>query len=94
MIADEIKIIIDEDNAINDWFQYLKPYNLKVPTWLNIEWSQRDNQNLKEQITSFVKEHGSPFRVGYQFHKLFKADEMDPNSKPSAPLGGNKDLGY
>ena len=50
MIADEIKIIIDEDNAINDWFQYLKPYNLKVPTWLNIEWSQRDNQNLKEQI--------------------------------------------
>lgn len=94
MIADEIKIIIDGENAINDWFQYLKPHKLKVPTWLNIEWSQRDNQNLKEQITSFVKEHGSPFRVGYQFHKLFKADEMDPKSKPSAPLGGNKDLGY
>ncbi|MBE87448.1 MAG: radical SAM protein, partial [Verrucomicrobiales bacterium] len=64
------------------------------PIWLNIEWSLRDNKKIKEKITKFVKEHGFPYRVGYQFHKLFQADEMDTNSKPNVPLGGNLDLGY
>ena len=70
-LADELKIIVDCEGALREWHQYLMPMTLNAPVWLNIEWSQRTNQNLKEQITSFVKEHGFPFRVGYQFHKLF-----------------------
>lgn len=93
-LASELKIIVDEEDALEEWEKYLKPYKLKIPIWLNIEWSQRDNKTLKEKITTFIKEKGFPYRVGYQFHKLFKADEMDPNSKPNVPLGGNLGLGY
>ena len=93
-LANELKIIVDGEAALEEWKKYLKPYSLKIPIWLNIEWSLRDNKKLKEKITTFVKEHGFPYRVGYQFHKLFLADEMDGNSKPNAPLGGNLDLGY
>ena len=85
---------MDGEAALEEWKKYLKPYSLKVPIWVNIEWSLRDIKKLKEKITTFVKEHGFPYRVGYQFHKLFQADEMDGNSKPNVPLGGNLDLGY
>ena len=93
-LANELKIIVDGETALEEWKKYLKPYSLKIPIWLNIEWSLRDNKKLKEKITKFVKEQGFPYRVGYQFHKLFQADEMDDNSKPNVPLGGNLDLGY
>ena len=94
ILASELKIIVDGEEALEEWGKYLKPYELKIPIWLNIEWSLRDNKKIKEKITKFVKEHGFPYRVGYQFHKLFQADEMDANSKPNVPLGGNLDLGY
>lgn len=92
--ADEIKVIVDSESAIDEWYTYLSPYQLNAPIWLNIEWSQRENQKLKEQITEFIKVKGAPYRVGYQFHKLFKADELDENSMPPVPLGGKASLGY
>ena len=92
--ANEIKVIVDGEGAIDEWHAYLNAHQVQIPIWLNIEWSQRDNKKLKEQITNFIKSEGTPYRVGYQFHKLFKADEMDSNSMNPVPLGGDLNLGY
>ena len=62
--ADEIKVIVDSESAIDEWYTYLSPYKLNAPIWLNIEWSQRENRKLKEQITNFIKSEGTPYRVG------------------------------
>ena len=102
--ADEFKIIVEDEDSIDVWIKLLGEILEKnflnhltmsdQQVWLHPEWSQRDNPKVLNAISSAVKKMGSPFRAGYQLHKLYKVDSLDNRSKGLAPLGGNIKLGY
>ena len=87
-IADELKIIVETPDSITHWIEWIGEDMHADHVWLHPEWSQRNNPNVLNAIGEAVKTLGSPFRAGYQIHKLFKIDEQDPRSRPPVPLGG------
>jgi organic radical activating enzyme len=93
-LADELKLIVEDEQSIEKWIQELGDRIDKAPVWLHPEWSQHEDSGVLQSITSIVKNRGAPFRAGLQAHKFFKADLLDPNSSKPSPLGGNLDLGY
>ncbi|MDQ8206671.1 7-carboxy-7-deazaguanine synthase QueE [Coraliomargarita sp. SDUM461003] len=92
--ADEIKIIVESDNSIDRWNQAIHKFITTTHVWLHPEWSQRDDPSILRSITEWAKAHGSPFRPGYQLHKLYHADLLDSRSRSNVPLGGNQKLGF
>lgn len=92
--ASELKLIVEDEASIGKWETELGNAVEGRSVWLHPEWSQRANAKVLESITCWVKEHGSPYRVGYQVHKLYKADLLDPKSRKSVPLGGDESKGY
>ncbi len=90
--ANEFKIIVDMPSAIEEYRSLLALHS--SPVWLHPEWSQRDNSAVLNAITDWVKAHGTPYRAGWQLHKPYQADRLDPQSAASAPLGGNPDQGW
>ncbi len=70
-IADELKIIVDTEEALGFWLKALEGIFSTQHVWLHPEWSQRNNPHILDQITHTVKERGSPFRAGWQMHKLY-----------------------
>ena len=92
--ASELKLIIEEENSVARWLDYLGQLSPERPIWLHPEWSRRKDSRVLAAITRCVKEKGRPLRAGYQFHKLYHADELDPNARPPAPLGGDAAKGY
>jgi len=83
-----------------DWIT-LSPKNLALPIAENLSLADEFKiivedatsiQNWAKQIsvlssiTTWIKEQGSPFRAGFQIHKLYQADEKDNRSKPVAAL--------
>jgi organic radical activating enzyme len=99
-IAHEFKLIIDTEDAISEYTEYLlklDPNALNTtlrPVWLHPEWSQHSDSQRLDQITEWIKTHGAPYRAGWQIHKDYAADLKDPRSAAPAPLGGKPDLGY
>jgi organic radical activating enzyme len=87
--ADEIKLIVEDDSSIEWWLAKIPLIKEKKIVYLNPEWSKTKDQSVLNSITNFVKNNKN-FRVGYQLHKLFKADNLDENSKQEIPLGGKK----
>lgn len=56
--------------------------------WLHPEWSQRENPQVLDAITNFVTRCPA-WRAGWQMHKNYRADLLDPNAdKRLVPLGG------
>jgi organic radical activating enzyme len=92
--AHEIKLIVDSHTAIDQWLKRFPNIAQAQTVWLHPEWSKRNDAKILDMITQWVKDHGDPYRAGYQMHKLFFADNKDNNSKPNVPLGGDKNLGY
>lgn len=92
--ASEFKLIVESKDSIQRWLEAIGPQLGARPVWLHPEWSQRANPEVLECITRAVKERGGAFRAGYQLHKLYKADALDPRSRAEAPLGGKPELGY
>ena len=86
--ADEIKIIVEDETTIERWMDEISDFINTEHVWLNPEWTQRNNAEVLKSISMTIKKYGSPFRAGYQMHKLYNVDIMDPNAKPPAPLGG------
>ncbi|WOO42562.1 7-carboxy-7-deazaguanine synthase QueE [Rubellicoccus peritrichatus] len=84
--ADELKVIVDTEDAISYWSDELKLAHANKPIWLNPEWSQRNNPKILQAITEAVKERKAQFRAGWQVHKNYRADEMDPSAMPEASL--------
>ena len=41
---------------------------------------------ILHSINEWVKEHGAPYRAGFQLHKLYKVDEADKTPRPEASL--------
>lgn len=88
--ADEIKLIIDKLSAIEEYVSQMEkrtPYfKNSCAVWLHPEWSQRDNPEILNGITEWVKAYGSPYRAGWQIHKNYAADQLDPRSVPPVEL--------
>lgn len=92
--ADEFKIIVDQENAIDRWANEIQSYLNTDHVWLHPEWSRKNDPLILNTIATWVKTHGRPYRAGYQLHKLYNVDSLDTRSKPLTPLGGNELLGY
>ena len=85
-LADEFKIIVEDETSIQHWTNKIDFAQIGVPTWLHPEWSCSKDESVLSSITNWIKDRGAPFRAGFQMHKLFQADEKDKRSKPEAAL--------
>jgi organic radical activating enzyme len=85
-LADEFKIIVEDETSIQHWTNKIDFAQMGVPTWLHPEWSCSKDESVLSSITNWIKDRGAPFRAGFQMHKLFQADEKDKRSKPEAAL--------
>jgi len=91
--ADELKVIVEEPETIGKWEAALGGWVCPV-VWLHPEWSRRGDPAVLGAITDTVKARGAPFRAGWQVHKPYAADSLDPRSRPPAPLGGDPSRGF
>jgi len=85
-LANELKIIVEAPASLESWDKELALRELPQTVWLHPEWSQRDNPDVLNAITEWVKAHGAPFRAGWQLHKCYRADTLDPASRPENSL--------
>lgn len=93
--AHEFKIIVETPEDIPFYQSVIAPFKREVPVWLHPEWSKRDDPVILVAIAKAVMESGDPnLRAGWQIHKLYQVDGLDPNSRESVPLGGNLEKGY
>ena len=96
--ANEFKLIIDRPSAIDEYVTALTERGADLSAesivWLHPEWSQHSNPDVLNAITEWIKAHGAPYRAGWQHHKNYAADLMDPRSAPAAPLGGKPEQGF
>ncbi|MGB0409919.1 MAG: 7-carboxy-7-deazaguanine synthase QueE [Opitutales bacterium] len=90
--ADELKIIVDSTDSIEEYTGFFKPAGR--PVWLHPEWSKCEDREILDAITEWVKAKGSPYRAGWQMHKPYQADALDPKSVQAAPLGGDPTRAY
>jgi 7-carboxy-7-deazaguanine synthase len=97
--ANEFKFIIEEPGDIEFFTNMIenvlgRSIPRDVPVWLHPEWSKREDPTVLNAITNAVSEYGSPFRAGWQLHKLFRCDQQDSRSMPPVPLGGDVKKGF
>lgn len=92
--ASEFKIIVDRSQTIEEYCDTLELESYEKPIWLHPEWSQHRNADILDTITQKIKSKGAPYRAGWQMHKPYRSDNLDPQSAPPAPLGGKAELGY
>ena len=88
-IADEFKLIVENENSIQSWSESINFSQYGIPTWLHPEWSVSRDSKILSIITNWIKEYGAPYRAGFQLHKLFEADEKDERSMPVSSLCKN-----
>ena len=92
--ADEVKLIVEDPESIGRWIQAVGGGWPCAHVWLHPEWSRRADPAVLRAITEQVKRHGAPYRAGWQVHKPYSADSLDPRARPPAPLGGDAQRGY
>ena len=92
--ADELKIIVEDATSIPRWWAEIREHVRARHIWLHPEWSQHANPAVLTAISAWVKQHGDPFRAGYQLHRLYRVDDLVPRSRPPIPLGGDPARGY
>lgn len=94
-LSDEVKIIVHEVSDIVSGLGVLDDLPSSAVIWLHPEWSKARSGDMTvlNAITEAVKANPR-LRAGYQMHKAYLADDLDPNSdKRKIPLGGNPNLG-
>ena len=79
--AHEIKIIVEDEASIEKWVNELDGRYQTDQVWLHPEWSllndeahQKEGEKVLSCISTWVKEHGKPYRAGYQLHKIYEVD--------------------
>jgi organic radical activating enzyme len=92
--ADEVKVIVETPDSPAKWLEAVGGRWLAKHVWLHPEWSQRANPAVLKAITDLVKTVGAPYRAGWQVHKPYQADSLDPRSRPATPLGGDRERGF
>jgi len=104
MLATEIKLIVEDSDSIQKWWDKLDEItdenyfefcidNSKTIR-LHPEWTQRNSSLVLNTITEAVKDHPKLMRAGWQMHKLYSADSLDPGAAELVPLGGCVENGY
>jgi len=92
-LADEFKIIVEEPSDIDLYCGMLTrlglPIPFCIPVWLHPEWGHREDPMVLKAVINQVRRNEGDFRAGYQIHKLFKVDTVDPRSRSPVPLGGD-----
>lgn len=83
--ANEFKIIVEKPEDIDFYAKYHQ--GTEAPVWLHPEWGSRHDRKVIQAICAAVKS-GKGYRAGYQIHKLFFVDHLDPRTQPPVPLGG------
>ncbi|MFP6855407.1 MAG: 7-carboxy-7-deazaguanine synthase QueE [Opitutales bacterium] len=98
--AHELKIIVEGEHSIAKWVDELDGRYQTDQVWLHPEWSLLNDEARGEEgkavlalISEWVKEHGKPYRAGYQLHKVYQVDQQDSGVRPLVPLGGDPDKG-
>jgi 7-carboxy-7-deazaguanine synthase len=87
--ADEFKIIISDDASLDDALACIDGRRRDATVWLHPEWSHVHDPATLDLIVRTVKDAPRMFRAGYQLHKLYMADLLDPAArKEPVPLGG------
>ncbi len=73
MRASELKLIITCSEDLAFWAEKISRERISddASIWLHPEWSQRKNPDVLGAISDWVCSHGSPYRAGWQLHKLF-----------------------
>ena len=84
--TDEFKLIVEKKDDIPKWSEELPFTQTGAPVWLHPEWSKSKDQAVLGSINQWVKDHGAPYRAGFQLHKLFEVDEEDERSQPVRAL--------
>lgn len=99
--ANEFKFVIEVPGDIEVLLKLLKDAGFPREDdiemrhiWLHPEWSQRTNIEVLRAISDAVKKGKGLYRAGWQIHKLYQVDAMDPRALPLTPLGGNPLKGY
>jgi organic radical activating enzyme len=94
-LANEFKIVVAKPEDVAVGLDAIADRTPGTPVWLHPEWSQRENSEVLAAICAAVASDSScTLRAGWQLHKLYRVDQLDPRSRPSVPLGGNPALGY
>ena len=98
--AHELKIIVEDESSIEKWVEALGGRFSTDQVWLHPEWSLLNDESRREEgkaalvcISEWVKEHGKPYRAGYQLHKIYEVDQQDPGVRPLVSLGGDPSRG-
>lgn len=84
--TDEFKLIVENPDDVRKWSEALPLTQTGAPVWLHPEWSKSKDQAVLGSINQWVKDHGAPYRAGFQLHKLFEVDEEDGRSQPVRAL--------
>ena len=97
--AHEFKVIVETPDDLKFYWRVLWEaqfyLNANQPLiWIHPEWGHRKEPELRQAIVRWVLQRGDPFRAGWQLHKLYRADQLDPRSQPPVPLGGDPKKGY
>ena len=97
--AKEFKLIVETPDDIEFYLNLIKalgcdwPYSHR-PFWIHPEWSHREDKEVLDAISAAVKQGNGVLRAGWQLHKLYKTDALDPRSRPLVPLGGVPEKGF
>ncbi len=95
--AHEFKIIVESAESLERDLSLIYRSARRKSVWLHPEWSQRNNPKILRLITETVKSAypcgDSIVRAGWQLHKNYKCDALDPRSAPPVPLGGQHSKG-
>lgn len=87
--ASELKLILERAGDLDFYWSAVGDRIHCETVWLHPEWSRHADEELLQFITETVKERGSPFRAGWQLHKLYQADRLDIRSRPDTWIRQN-----
>ena len=96
-LANEFKIIVEQPDDIKLYCDMIKLEDLRKDArsvWLHPEWSKREDPVVLRAIVDAVKAFGGKLRAGWQIHKLYQVDRLDPGSRVPVPLGGDPSKGF
>lgn len=97
--ADEFKFIVESRESLAASAACLIDRGRKenAVVWLHPEWSKREDPDVLRAICEAVASPSllSECRAGWQLHKLYGVDRMDPNADSRMiPLGGDANRGF
>lgn len=72
--ANEIKLIIENQQSFEYWVPIIKPYLMNKTIWLHPEWSNANHTEILHYIANIVKNYPGNLRAGFQIHKLYNVD--------------------